>query len=118
MSELSCRGDADVFGIQCDASDVTSAREAVAAAEDQLGGIDVLVSAVAGNATPDLLVEQNPESLADVLQGLLLTPMLLTRLALPHMYRRGTGAVILVSSDAAKIATSGETSIGGAMAGS
>ena len=72
---------------------------------------------MASAAVPDLLVDQRPDSFDDVLRGQLLAPMLLTRLALPAMYARGTGSVILIASDAAKVATPGETVIGAAMAG-
>lgn len=45
-----------------------------------------------------------------------LPPMLLTRAVLPIMSEQGGGSIINIASDAAKVATPGESVLGGAMA--
>jgi NAD(P)-dependent dehydrogenase (short-subunit alcohol dehydrogenase family) len=110
-------GGAEVSGVRMDAADADQAQGAVAEAEQRLGGIDVLVSSVAGAVVPQLLHDSPVSEVEAVLHGQLLPPLLLTRLVLPGMYERGGGSVVLIASDAAKVATPGETVIGAAMAG-
>lgn len=88
----------------------------VAEAEQRLGGIDVLVSSVAAAVVPQLLHGGPVGEIEAVLHDQLLPPLLLTRLVLPGMYERGGGSVVLIASDAAKVAAPGETVIGAAMA--
>ncbi|WP_026926169.1 SDR family NAD(P)-dependent oxidoreductase [Granulicoccus phenolivorans] len=104
-------------GFAFDATDLAATRAGVAAAEEFLGGVDIMVSSVTDAATPELLVDQPVEGLEGDLRGLLIPPVTLTRLILPGMYARGGGSIVLVASDAAKTATPGETVIGAAMAG-
>lgn len=110
-------GDVDVVGIPFDAADPVTAAAGVDEAEARLRGIDVLVCSVAADARPDLLHEISPEEIASTLDGQLLPPLLTTRLVVPGMYERGGGSIVLIASDAAKVATPGESVVGGAMAG-
>lgn len=107
---------AHVVGVAFDASDATAVAAGVEEVEDRLGGIDVLVSSVAGSASPQLLHDIAPAEIVAILHGQLLPPLLITRQVLPGMYQRGGGSVVLIASDAAKVATPGETVLGGAMA--
>lgn len=110
-------GPADVSAVVMDAADASQTRDAVTEVEQRLGGIDVLVSSVAGSVIPQLLHDSPVDDVEAVLRGQLMPPLLVSRLVLPGMYERGGGSVILISSDAAKVATPGETLIGAAMAG-
>ena len=47
----------------------------------------------------------------------MLAPLLTSRVVVPWMRERNGGAIINIASDAAKVATPGETVIGAAMAG-
>ena len=54
--------------------------------------------------------------MAGILLGQAVPPMLLTRAALPFMREQGGGSIITIASDAAKVATPGESVLGAAMA--
>jgi NAD(P)-dependent dehydrogenase (short-subunit alcohol dehydrogenase family) len=56
------------------------------------------------------------ETIQDTLLAQALPPMLLTRAVLPYMQQQGGGSIINVASDAAKVATPGESVLGAAMA--
>jgi NAD(P)-dependent dehydrogenase (short-subunit alcohol dehydrogenase family) len=62
------------------------------------------------------LVRISPEQVGDQLLGQALAPMLMTRLVLPLMMGRNGGVIVNVSSDAAKLATPGESLMGAASA--
>ena len=65
---------------------------------------------------PRLLHTIRPETIGGWLAEITLPPLLRTYAVLPHMRAAGQGSVILVASDAAKVATPGESVIGAAMA--
>lgn len=102
--------------IQTDCMSVESAEAAVREAEARLQGIDVLVNSTASTVVPELLAHIPPDEIGDQLLGQALAPMLMTRLVLPLMTGRNGGVIVNVSSDAAKIATPGESTIGAAAA--
>jgi len=83
---------------------------------EAFGRIDTLVSGAAGEPMARLLheipIEQVPNIIGSITSGILL-PL---RATLPHMMRQGSGSMICIASDAAKVATIGETAIGAAMA--
>lgn len=110
-------GDVDVAGVAFDAADPAAAAAGIEEAESHLRGIDVLICSVASSAEPDLLHDIAPEEVLGVVSGQLLPPLVTTRLVVPGMYRRGGGSIVLIASDAAKVATPGESILGGAMAG-
>jgi 2-hydroxycyclohexanecarboxyl-CoA dehydrogenase len=108
--------DAEVRFIAADCRDPESAHAAVQQAEELLGGIDVLVNSTASDVVPEILTRIPA---ADVEAGLVkqaVPAMLMTRLVLPLMEQRNGGAIVNVSSDAAKTATPGEAVIGAASA--
>jgi NAD(P)-dependent dehydrogenase (short-subunit alcohol dehydrogenase family) len=107
----------DVAAISADATDVRAAIHAAQQARARLGRIDILVNAVAGDTPPALLTDIPPEEIERTLYGQLLAPLLMTRLVLPCMYEQEGGSVVNVASDAAKVATPGETVLGAAVAG-
>jgi len=76
----------------------------VAAARDRLGAVDILVNN-AGDYGPVKPVEEiSPEEWDRVIAVHLRGAFLLTRLVLPEMYRRKSGAVVNISSLSAKSA--------------
>ena len=109
--------DVGVCLIQADAADVASATRGAGQARDYLGSVDVLINSAAGGYAPELLHETAVEDIEPALRGQLLAPLLMTRLVLPWMYAQEGGSVISIASDAAKVATPGETVLGAAMAG-
>ncbi|MGI9406365.1 MAG: SDR family NAD(P)-dependent oxidoreductase [Hyphomicrobiaceae bacterium] len=107
----------DVF---CAMGDVTEPDEATRVAEDamrQLGQIDCLVNSTGGDDTPALFYKLELASLPGLVQRGLLGHILMSRAAIPHMMEQNSGCIINIASDAAKIATPGESVIGAIMAG-
>lgn len=90
--------------IRADVSQESDCKAIVQAARRQFGRIDILVNnaGVLGpvKAVEEILPGEWDEVMAVNLRG----PFLMTRLALPEMYERGSGAIINISSVAAKAA--------------
>ena len=114
---VSRRSGAEVVPLSADAADATAAARAAEEAHTRLGSIDLLVNSVAGSVPPALLHEIDPADIESTLRGQLLAPLLMTRIVLPWMYEQEGGSIVNIASDAAKVATPGETVLGGAMAG-
>jgi len=74
----------------------------LARAAEQLGGIDVLVNN-AGTNCRGPIERYRPEDLAGVVEVNLTAPIVLTRLVLPYLRKRGRGAIINVASIAGRI---------------
>ena len=108
--------EARVVFLQADATHYEQIAEAVAGAHSALGSIDVLVSSTASTYRPELLHRIPPEDVAGTLMSQALPPLLLTRAVLPVMQAQGGGSIVNIASDAAKVATPGESVLGGAMA--
>jgi 2-hydroxycyclohexanecarboxyl-CoA dehydrogenase len=108
--------EAEVRFVPTDAGDVGQVQAAVEQVHGAFGAIDVLVSSVTGTYRPELLHRTPPEDLAGILLTQALPPMLLTRAVLPIMQEQGGGSIVNIASDAAKVATPGESVLGAAMA--
>ena len=106
---------AQVEFVQVDACDPAQATAAVEQVVTQLGAIDVLVNSTTGQALPTLLHLTPIEEMASILTQQALGPLHMTRAALPHMRQQRGGVIINIASDAAKVATPGESVIGAAM---
>ncbi|MEL6423015.1 MAG: SDR family oxidoreductase [Pseudomonadota bacterium] len=94
-----------------------AAQDLVDATCDRFGRLDVLVASTGGEAMPALFHTLDPADIPDQVTSGFLGPILLARAALPVMAAAGGGSITTVASDAAKIATPGESVIGGVMAG-
>ena len=107
---------ADIHFVACDATHADQVASTVEGAAARMGSIDVLVSSAGGDPMPRLLhtipLDEIVPTMTQISSGVILP----ARAVLPHMTRQGGGAVICFASDAAKIATPGETIIGAAMA--
>jgi NAD(P)-dependent dehydrogenase (short-subunit alcohol dehydrogenase family) len=108
--------DASIHYVTADCRDPHAAGTAVAAADELVGGIDVLVNSIASDVVPELLMRIAPDEVEETLAKQAVAPMLMTRLVLPLMADRRGGVIVNVSSDAAKTATPGEALIGAASA--
>lgn len=108
--------DALVEFVAADVGDAHQAREAVAQAHRALGGLDVVVSSVTTAYRPELLHRTPAEDIVGILTGQALPPILLTHAALPYLRQQRGGSVVNIASDAAKVATPGESVLGAAMA--
>jgi 2-hydroxycyclohexanecarboxyl-CoA dehydrogenase len=105
-----------VVFVAADASDPGQAEAGIAEAHRALGGIDVLVNSVTSAYRPELLYRTATTDIAAILLAQALPPMHLTRAVLPVMAAQGGGAIVNIASDAAKVATPGESVLGAAMA--
>jgi NAD(P)-dependent dehydrogenase (short-subunit alcohol dehydrogenase family) len=103
------------FAGDCNRPD--SATAVCEAAHKAFGGIDVLVNSTTGSYAPKLLFKTGIEEIQTVLLEQIMAPLLTSRIVLPWMTAQGGGAIVNVASDAAKVATPGETVISAAMAG-
>lgn len=108
---------AQVLAVSADAGSVEGAERAVASTVAEFGRIDVLIcSTVPSDIAPELFAHIPLDQIEATLTQVSLPPLLLTRAAFPAMQSQGSGSIVLVASDAAKVATPGETVIGAAMA--
>ncbi len=109
-------GELDGVGLAMDVTDLDSIAAAVAAAEEQLGPIDVLVN----NAGTDLFsffVKTDP-GLWDFVLGVNLRGVIaVTHAVLPGMQERRAGAIVNVSSEAGRVGSQGSAIYSAAKAG-
>ena len=92
------------------------AAKAVKTALAALGHIDILFNSAGGNDLPSLFHKTDIDAIPDMIGPACNAIVLPCRAILDHMSERGSGTIINVASDAAKIATPGESVIGGVMA--
>ncbi len=107
---------AEIEFVAADVSLPENANRAVEACISRFGRIDTLVSNAAGDPMPRLLHEIPIETLPEIFRSITSGILLPLCASLPHMMRQKAGCMICIASDAAKLATPGETVIGGAMA--
>ena len=102
--------------VPVDAMDPAATQRAEVAARGMLGAINVLVCTTGPSQPPRLLQNIPIEQIRPRLEEIILPPLHMMHAVLPAMRAQKSGAIINVASDAAKIATPGETLIGAAMA--
>jgi len=109
-------GELDGLGVAMDVTDLDSIAAAVAATEEQLGPIDVLVN----NAGTDLFsffVKTDPGLWDFVLNVNLRGTIAVTHAVLPGMQERKSGAIVNVSSEAGRVGSQGSAIYSAAKAG-
>jgi 2-hydroxycyclohexanecarboxyl-CoA dehydrogenase len=106
----------DVHFIRVDATDPDDTVRAERECRSVLGPIDVLVNTTGPSDHPRLLHTIAIQTVQQRLNEIILPPLHMMLAALPEMRSRRDGAIINVASDAAKVATPGETLIGASMA--
>jgi len=111
----SVAGELDGFGCALDVTDTGSVRAGVAATEETLGAIDVLVNN-AGTDRFSFFV--NTEELWDFVLAVNLRGVLaVTHAVLPGMQERRTGAIVNVASEAGRVGSQGSVVYSAAKAG-
>lgn len=101
--------------VQVDATDPASAVRAEAESRQILGSIDVMVSTTGPSEPPRLMHTMPIENIKPRIEEVVLPPLHMMHATLPAMREQGGGAIVVVASDAARVATPGETAIGAAM---
>lgn len=107
---------ADVHFVSADVSTPVGASEAARTCIALFGRVDTLVSCAGGNPLPRLLHETPIEDVGPMIGSIIAGIVLPARAVLDHMMRQRSGAIICIASDAGKVATPGEVTIGAAMA--
>lgn len=102
--------------VRVDATDPDDTVRAEAESRSLLGSIDVLVNTTGPSDHPRLLHAIPIQSVRTRINEIILPPLHMMLAALPAMREARGGSIINVASDAAKVATPGETLIGAAMA--
>jgi NAD(P)-dependent dehydrogenase (short-subunit alcohol dehydrogenase family) len=115
MAAVAARCGEGTFVAECDVSSNEQVAQAVDAATEALGGLDVVV-ANAGIATGGPLRSQDMRSWERVIEVNLLGVMYTDRAALPHLERSG-GYLLNISSSAAALRAPGMTAYCAAKAG-
>ena len=105
-----------VHFVAADVTEVEGALLVATEAERHLKRVDVLVNAPAAPHLPALLHDTPIDSVSRMFTDVALPQLLVTRAVLPLMRAQCSGCIINVASDAAKVATPGESVIGAAMA--
>ena len=106
----------DGCALQADVSYLSAMRDAVAAAERELGPVGVLVCC-AGWDLVQPFMESAEETWDRVISINLRGVIACTRAVLDGMVERGGGAIVNISSDAGRVGSSGEVVYSGAKAG-
>lgn len=105
-----------VHFISADLNTVEGAKGAVEAAHKLMGSIDALLTCTHAGTVPVPLDQQPPEDILPMLTGQLLGPFYVCRFVAPVMKAQKSGSIVIISSDAGKLATPGEAVMGGCMA--
>jgi NAD(P)-dependent dehydrogenase (short-subunit alcohol dehydrogenase family) len=108
---------ADVRFTVADPTSYESASHLVAETEQAFGGLDVLVNSISGPQTPKVFHDAPSTALEPLVYAHFMSVLFMCHAAMPGMILREGGSIINISSDAAKIATPGESIIGGCKAG-
>jgi NAD(P)-dependent dehydrogenase (short-subunit alcohol dehydrogenase family) len=106
LAELAAAWPDTVVPLALDVRDARQCEQAVAAAAERLGGIDVLVNN-AGTGLFGAVEEVCDDELRDQFEAQLVGPWRLIRLVLPGMRAQGAGHIVNVSSVAGRMAVPG-----------
>ena len=90
-------GDDRVLAVPADVSSGPDVERLLARTADRFGGVDILVNnvALAGGST---LLETTEGQWQEAIDQTLLPTVRVSRLAVPHMQRRGGGAIVIIAS--------------------
>jgi 2-hydroxycyclohexanecarboxyl-CoA dehydrogenase len=109
-------GELDGAGVAMDVADVESVRAGVAAAEEAVGPVEVLVNN-AGTDRFAFFVHTDEELWDFVLAVNLKGVLAVTHAVLPGMHERGGGAIVNVASEAGRVGSQGSVTYSAAKAG-
>jgi 2-hydroxycyclohexanecarboxyl-CoA dehydrogenase len=107
---------AQVELILADANDPGQATEAAQQVVARLGGLDALVNCQHSSQPARPFQKIAMAEIEDLLKYSQLAHIYMTRAVLPHMIEQGSGSILNVASDSAKLPTPGGTILGASMA--
>jgi 7-alpha-hydroxysteroid dehydrogenase len=87
----------EALAVPCDVNVAAQVEDVVARAVERFGRIDIVVNN-AGGTPPTAALDLNQQDFEAAFHFNVASAFLLTRLAVPHMVRHGTGAVVNISS--------------------
>ena len=99
---------ADTWPLVFDITDYARARSAVAEFSEKAGGVDILVNN-AGWDRFQIFVDMEPSSWDELIAINLRGSLVMTHVVLQRMRERKWGRVVSISSDAARVGSSGES---------
>ena len=103
---------ADLLFVPGDLTDPDAAQSLVDQAIERFGPPDVFMHCGGAQVHPDLFVRTSLEDARALLDGHFMALVNCCHAVVPRMVERGRGSIIVVASDAAKVATPGEALIG------
>lgn len=106
----------EAIAVRVDITDRESVRAGVAAVEEALGPIDVLINN-AGWDKGELFIDSSEETWEKVIAINFVGPLNCFKAVLPGMVERKRGRIVSISSDAGRAGSSGEAVYSGAKAG-
>ncbi len=109
-------GSTKVHFVPADLRDPVAVQAAVDGIVAEHGRIDALVTTTHGGSTPSLLADLPMDAMAPLLVNHVMSVMYMCRAVVPVMREQGSGSIVTVSSDAAKVPTPGECVVGAGMA--
>ena len=96
-AQLRKPGHGEVLAVRADLATAQGVEQVVARTVDTFGGLDILVNNV-GLARGAGIVETSDAEWQDALDQTLFPAVRASRLAVPHMRRRGGGAIVMIAS--------------------
>lgn len=106
-ARLVAQAGASTLAQRCDVALESDTRDAVAAAKDAFGRLDILVSGAAPHDPGGTVVETSPAEWHRVVAVNLTGSFLLCRAALPLMIEGGGGSIILIASQLGRVGSAG-----------
>ncbi len=104
--------DAQVAFAAGDMSDAAQATDVCRGVLARHGRVDVFVHAVGGEISPRPFIELDPTTFRPLIDGHFTSLLNCCHVVAPAMADRGAGSIVVIASDAGKIATPGESIIG------
>lgn len=95
----------DTLAVECDVTNIESARQAVEAARQQFGRLDGLVHNAAAPSTDGTVADLDPVAWRHEIDVSLTGAFLVSKFAVPLMSAGGGGSVVLIGSQFARVAT-------------
>lgn len=103
MSLLQQLPDAQIYSVAGDALCEQDVQSAISKATERFGSLDICVPTVGGGAIRPLLTHCAETFMEDIKLNIL-SCFLAVRYCVPHMVKAGGGSIVVISSDAAKLA--------------